>query len=246
MLLVQQQNTKICVTGSGPPCLGSGCTQSVQWGSGPLWLPTGSHLGWWRSGGEVTGLPMQQNHTDFSREAQHALVFGPGGHVHPDPIVPVQPAQSTDSAVQPDPSQESVKPESSCLAPRDSAIKEKGLSEAVTARIEAPQWGSTNSIYEAKWTIFTKWCNSYQMDLKAPPVKSIYLFQGRKLQPSTIDGYRSVIADKLGNSPIIVSKVYVFFTCLLDNFRDRPKIRRGILEPFPGAAPADKGSLWTP
>ena len=32
------------------------------------------------------------------------------------------------------------------------------------------------------------------------------LFQDRKLQPSTIDGYRSAIADKLGNSPINVSK----------------------------------------
>ena len=31
----------------------------------------------------------------------------------------------------PDPSQESVKPESSCLAPRASAIKEHGFSEAM-------------------------------------------------------------------------------------------------------------------
>ena len=44
-----------------------------------------------------------------------------------------------------------------------------------------------------------------------PPIKSaadflMYLFQDRKLQPSTIDGYRSAIADKLENSPINVSK----------------------------------------
>ena len=71
------------------------------------------------------------------------------------------------------------------------------------------------------------------MDFRAPPVKSIadfllYLFQVRKLQPSTIDGYRSAIADKLVNSPINVSKDENL-TCLLDNFyRDRPKGRRGI------------------
>ena len=71
------------------------------------------------------------------------------------------------------------------------------------------------------------------MAFRAPPVKSIadflqYLFQDRKLQPSTIDGYRSAIADTLGNSPINVSKDKNLAR-LLDSFhRDRPKGRRGI------------------
>ena len=71
------------------------------------------------------------------------------------------------------------------------------------------------------------------MDFRAPPIKSIadfllYLFQDRKLQPSTIDGHRSAIAGKLGNSPVNVSKDENV-TCLLDSFhRDRPKGRRGI------------------
>ena len=56
------------------------------------------------------------------------------------------------------PSQKSDKPKSPCMAPRASTIKEQGFSEAVSARIEAPQRGSTRSVYEAKWTIFTKWC----------------------------------------------------------------------------------------
>ena len=63
----------------------------------------------------------------------YALVLGPSGHVQPDPIVPSQPAQFVDSAVQEDPLQESVKPESSCPAPRASAIKQHGFSEAVAA-----------------------------------------------------------------------------------------------------------------
>ena len=122
--------------------------------------------------------------------AQHALVLGPSGHVQSDPTVPAQP---DDSTIQPDP-----------------VIKEQGFSEAVAERIEAPQRGSTRSIYEAKWTIFTKWCLSNQVDLRAPPLKAIvdflmYLVQDRKLQPGTIDGYRSAIADKLGNFPINVS-----------------------------------------
>ena len=80
--------------------------------------------------------------------AQHTLVWGPNGHVEPDPIVPAQSTQSVDSAVQSDPSQESVKPESSCLAPRASAIKEQGFSEAVAARILVPQGVSTRSVYD--------------------------------------------------------------------------------------------------
>ena len=170
--------------------------------SGPMCLPTSIHLG--QSGGEVTGLPLQQNHSDCTRVAQHALVLGSSGNVHSDSTVT---AQSGISTIQPDPAQESVKLEPTCLAPRATTIKEQGFSEAVAARIEAPQRGSTRSVYEAKWTIFTKWCLSNQVDFRAPPLKSIvdfllHLFQDRKLQPSTIDGYRSAIADKLGNSTI--------------------------------------------
>ena len=71
------------------------------------------------------------------------------------------------------------------------------------------------------------------MDFRAPPVKSVtdflmYLFQDRKLQPSTIDGYRSAIVDKLGNSPININK-NENLTRLLDSFhRDRPKGLKGI------------------
>ena len=71
------------------------------------------------------------------------------------------------------------------------------------------------------------------MDFRAPPLKAIadfllHLFQDKKLQPSTIDAYRSAIADKLGNATINVSKDENL-TRLLDSFhRDRPKGRRGI------------------
>ena len=176
---------------------------------------------------------MQEDHPDRPGVAQHALVLGPGSHVQSDPVELAQSAKPVATALQSDPSQKSDKPKSPCLAPRASAIKERGFSEAVAARIEAPQRGSTRSVYEAKLTIFTKWCLSHQVDFRAPPVKSVadflmYLFQDRKLQPSTIDGYRSAIADKLGNSPINISKDENL-TRLLDSFhRDKPKGQRGI------------------
>ena len=115
---VQQQTATVCVTGSTPPGLGSGCTQSVLGRSGSVCLPTSRHLG--QSCGEVAGLPLQQNNPDCSRVAQHALVLGLGGNVQPDPLVSAQSAQPSHSAIQPDPSQESAEPESACLAPRAS------------------------------------------------------------------------------------------------------------------------------
>ena len=41
---------------------------------------------------------------------------------------------------------QSVESKYTCLAPRASAIKEQGFSEAVTAQIEAPQRGSARSV----------------------------------------------------------------------------------------------------
>ena len=89
---VQQQTSTVCVSGSRPPGMGSGCTQSALGRSGSICLPTSSLLG--QSGGEVAGLPMQHNHTDCTRVAQHALVLGSSGHGQSDPSVPALTAQS--------------------------------------------------------------------------------------------------------------------------------------------------------
>ena len=228
---VQPQVTSLCLSSTGHPGCSSGCTHSAMGGSGRIRLPTDRHIE--QSGGETTGLPLQEIHSDCSGLAQHALVLGLGDHVQPGPSQPTQPAQSVDTALQSDLSQRSDKSKSPCLAPRATKIKEQGFSEAVAARIEAPQRQSTRSVYEAKWTIFKKWCVTNQVDFRSPPVKSVadflmYLFETKKLQPSTIDGYRSAIADKLGDTTVNISKDGNL-TRLLDSFhRDRPKGRRGV------------------
>ena len=76
---------------------------------------TTSHLG--QSSGEITGLPMQQNHTDCTGVAQHALVLGSSGNVQSDPTVSAQPAKSSVSAIQPRPAQEPVKVKVGVLRP---------------------------------------------------------------------------------------------------------------------------------
>ena len=228
---VQPQVTSVCLSSTRYPGSSSGCTHSAMGGSGRIRLPTDRHIG--QSGGEATGLPVQETHSDCPGVAQHALVLELGDHVQSDPSQPAQPAQSADTALQSDPSQKSDKSKSPCQAPRASKIREQGFSETVAARIEAPQRRSTRSVYEAKWAIFTKWCVTNQVDFRSPPVKSVadflmYLFEDKKLQRSTIDGYRSAIADKLGNTTVNISKDDNL-TRLLESFhRDRPKGRRGI------------------
>ena len=111
---IQQQTTTVCLTGPRPSGMGSGCTQPILGGPGPIRLPTGSHLG--QSGGEAPGLPLQQNNSDCPRVAQHALVLGSSSNVKSDPTVSAQHTQLSVSAIQPGPSQEPVKSEPTCLA----------------------------------------------------------------------------------------------------------------------------------
>ena len=176
---------------------------------------------------------MQEGHLDRPRVAQDALVLGPSGPVSSGTAMSTTVARFTDTTVQSDSSREPKEPESSCMAPRSTAIREQGFSEAVATRIEAPQRSSTRAVYEAKWAIFTRWCKDNQVDFRSPPLKAVadfllYLFQEKELQPSTIDGYRSAIADKLGNQPVNISRGESL-TRLLDSFhRDRPKARRGV------------------
>ena len=113
---------------------------------------------------------MQKNPSDCSGVVQHALVLGPSDHVQSDPTEPALLAQPVNTDLQSDPSQKSDKLKSPCMDPRATSIKEQGFSEAVTARIEdqPDQRGSTRSVYEAKWTNFTKWCVTNQVDFRAP------------------------------------------------------------------------------
>ena len=136
---------------------------------------------------------------------------------------------SGDSAFQRSCSQESQQPEPTCLAPRASVIQEQGFSDEVAARIEAPQTHSTRAVYKSKWAIFVKRCDSNKVDFRSPSVNQIaddfllHLFKDRNLQQSSIDGYRTAIADMVGNDKLNISKDENL-TRLLDSFHiEKPK-----------------------
>ena len=75
-------------------------------GSGAYTFPPSAILG---KVGKVVGLPMQENHSDCSSVAHHAMVLRSSGHVQPNPTDPAQSAQPVDTVIQLDPSQKSDK-----------------------------------------------------------------------------------------------------------------------------------------
>ena len=228
---VQSQTAPVCVTGPGSGSLGSRCPELVLGASERLFIPPSLPA---PSGSfEDKGSGLSQDDSDCPRLAKHALVLGPGGPIRSDPLHPSSNKGPSDSAFQRASSPEPSESESSCLAPRSSTIRKHGFSEEVAARIEAPQRGSTRAVYKSKWTIFVKWCKSNKVDFRSPSVNHIadfllYLFNERNLQPSTIDGYRTAIADMVGNDKLNISSDENL-TRLLDSFhRDKPKGRRGV------------------
>ena len=105
-----QQVAPVCITSSGSHGHCRGRTQFVMGESGRVRLPTDSHIG--QSGGEVARLPISKGDHYCSGVAQHDMVLGPSGDVHPDPITLASTAKPFDSTLQSDPPQESDKPKS--------------------------------------------------------------------------------------------------------------------------------------
>ena len=214
---VQSQTAPFCVTGSGSDSLGGRCPELILGTSERICIP--SSLPAPSGNFEDKGSGLSQDDSDCPRLAKHALVLGPGGPIRSDPLQPSSDKGPSDSAFQRASSPEPSQSQSLCLAPRSSAIRKHGFSAEVATRIEAPQRGSTRAVYKSKWTIFVKWCKSNKVDFRSPSVNHIadfllYLFKERNLQPSTIDGYRTAIADMVGNDNLNISSDENL-TCLL-------------------------------
>ena len=228
---IQSQASQVCLSSSGFDSLGGGCSQPYMGQPERVRLSPSlpAHSGHIQTGESR----ISQDDLNRSGLAQHALVLGPDQSIKSNSLQSSLREGSVDSTIQRPSPQELESSESACLAPRASSIRRQGFSEEVAARIEAPQRSSTRAVYKSKWAIFVKWCESSQVDFRAPSLKQVadfllYLFKERQLQPSTIEGYRTAIADMLGNDPVHFGKDESL-TRLLDSFhRDKPKGRRGV------------------
>ena len=110
------------------------------------------------------------------------------------------------------------------------------MSEAVAARIEAPQGGGggggggggqSDQSMRQMGHFYQVMYHSSDV-LRAPHVKSVadflrYLFQDRKLQPSTIVGYRSAIADSLEICPSMLVRMKISLVSWIASTETDPK-----------------------
>ena len=155
---IQLQTDPICVSSAGPQCVGRGRSESILGEPGHVCFSSSVVAG--KSGQQISGPSLQESDPNSPRLAQHALVLGSGGAVGSDPPFPSPASRPSDTTFQQGPSQQSDQPEPSRLAPRAEAIKEQGFSGPVASQIEAPQRSSTRMVFEGKWSVFVRWCES--------------------------------------------------------------------------------------
>ena len=111
--------------------------------------------------------------------------------------------------------------------------QEHGFTAEVAERIAAPQRLSTRSIYTSKWTVFQRWCTEKQVGFRNPSIGDIcnffwYLFNDLNRCPSTIEGYRTAIADTLRNTKQNISTNPEIARLIASFHRDKPKSSRSI------------------
>ena len=228
---VQSQTTQVCVPSTRSTSMESRCSQPELGEYGCLRVPSCVSFG--QGGIQDPRSGSSQVDPDCSRVAQHALVLGSGQHVCSESSLPSKRGEPADPTVQSVSPQRSPRAQPPRLAPRASSIQTQGFSDEVATRIEAPQRQSTRAVYESKWSIFVKWCESHKVDFGSPSLNQVaefllFLFKEKNLQPSTIDGYRTAIADKIGCDKVNFGKDENL-TRLLDSFhRDKPKGLRGV------------------
>ena len=115
-----------------------------------------------------------------------------------------------------------------------SALTRAGFSEAVASRAAQPQRESTLAVYESKWRSFVSWCHTREVDPIAASAAEVadfllHLSTEKKLQLSTIEGYRMAIASVLrsscgtevGRSDTLRA---LMKSIALNNIRDQPTV----------------------
>ena len=117
---------------------------------------------------------------------------------------------------------------------------------------------STNAIYESKWKLFTNWCSSRKINSVQATVQQVADFLLEKhsggLAPSTLEGYRTAIANTLKHTSGIDLSSSEHLSALLKNFKQKGLKTRNpvpqwslslVLQKLRGAPfePMDKASI---
>ena len=224
----EYKTPNLCVPNPGPTGLGSGRSKHILEKHDRLRLSP--HSTTTKSGPKVS-VPGMQAHPDSPGLANEVVVLGSGGTVsRPPKTTPTNLLATQTTTEQPIPHSPRV-PQPPRMVSRSSILQDHGFSAEVADRFAAPQRLSTRAIYASKWAVFERWCIEQQVDFRAPSIKHIcdfmcFLFNEKDRRPSTIEGYRTAIADTLGNAPLDISNNAEIARLIASFHRDKPKSAR--------------------
>ena len=226
----EQEVTDLRVSHPGSGGMGSGLPQHIMGQHGCLCIPSNGSPTQDHPEAPITVVQANPDRTGL---AHKAMVLGPSGIVSRPTQTTSSNTVTTQTTIEPSVPQPTGVPESPRVVSRSSALQAQGFSAEVADRIAAPQRLSTRRIYENKWMVFSKWCTQKQVDVRSPSIKDIcdflcYLFTDLNRRPSTIEGYRTALADRLESTGLCISANLEVSRLIASFHRDNPKCARMI------------------
>ena len=225
----KQEASNLCVSHSRSSSMGSGCAKHLLEEHGRIRFPPNSSPT--QSSSKVTVSVMQAN-PHSTGLANKTVVLGPGGTVSQSPKTTSTYMLATQTTTeQPIPHSPGIPQPPRLIS--STTLQNQGFSAEVADRIAAPQRPSTRAIYASKWAVFQRWCIEKQVDFRAPSIKDIcnfmcFFFNKKDRRPSTIEGYRTAIAETLGNAPLDISNNAEIARLIASFHRNKPKASRNI------------------
>ena len=223
--------SSLCFSNTRYKCVAGRCSEHSMGKSRRVcFLPCSSHT---PSDSKNDDLPVH-NDCHSTGMAGDGMVLGLGGTVSKAPPQAAALAKHAETATQPHVSQKSrLSKPSRVVSPIRAKERRSRFSAKVEARIAAPQRKSSRAVYKSRWAIYEQWCLQNKMDSTKSSVSQIadfllFLFEQKSLSPSTVSGYRTAIADRLGSGSDKISKSRDLNRLLASFHRDRPRIGKSI------------------
>ena len=224
----EQETSSLRLSGSRPSGLGSGCPQHTMGKPGCLCVPSHRPAA---QGCTKTSISNMQDNSDCPRLADKTMVLAPSGDVSGHSKTTTTHTHSNNSLN----NHYHANPISLNLHvwyrgvqySKNMVSLQKWQKELLLHRL------STRFIYTSKWTVFQCWYTEKQVDFRNPSIKDIcnffwHLFNDLNRGPFTIEGYRTAIADTLGNSRLNISTNAEIARLIASFYRDKPKSSRSI------------------
>ena len=112
---------------------------------------------------------------------------------------PAKPSRPPETTACPSVSFEPTRTTSSCVETSKRLAKNAGFSKDSAQLMVESRRLSTRKIYQSRWSVYRKWCKDNNVTSSRPTIPKIadfltWLHKSRKLSPTSVKGYRSMLA----------------------------------------------------